>query len=165
MSDELSNHSCPACGSKATRIDPVGFYYQLTDDEVIAKENAERCAKESELPKYQFEDSVPQGTEYIGYECLRDVLREALDQAAMGKGKERHANDRPFDRQPMQELSDMLNTPAGLIFQACKKATEGQRLGGDRAIREWLGAINYLAGAIIYLRRHSEKTPGKTEAT
>ena len=38
-----------------------------------------------------------------GYESLAQVLQEAYDQAARGKGAERHANDLPFDQQPMQQ--------------------------------------------------------------
>ncbi len=110
-------------------------------------------------------NDFPDAFTFPGYETLWSVLKEAFDQAASGKGKERHANGRPFDRQPMQEFSAMLDTDAGLIFQAMKKAAEGHRLGGERAIREYLGAINYLAGAIIYLRSKDEKETGKTEST
>jgi len=40
-----------------------------------------------------------------GYESLAQVLQEAYDQAARGKGAERHANDLPFDQQPMQQIA------------------------------------------------------------
>ncbi len=39
-----------------------------------------------------------------GYDCLRHVLALALQQANAGKGKERHANGKPFDRQPIMEI-------------------------------------------------------------
>jgi len=35
-----------------------------------------------------------------GYEPLFNVLMEALRQASCGKGKERHANNKPFIEQP-----------------------------------------------------------------
>jgi len=89
------------------------------------------------------------------YAVLRNVLNRAYEQASEGKGAERHANGKPFEDQPMQTLSQTLDTEAGLIFQACKKAAEGLKYKGDnakeRAIKEYLGAINYLAGAVIYL--------------
>lgn len=83
-----------------------------------------------------------------GYASLADVLNRAFDQAARGKGAERHAQGQPFDRQPMQDLIRL----HGIGFatgQASKKAQEAHRLPRDRAVAELLGAINYLAGAII----------------
>jgi len=98
------------------------------------------------------------------YLSLRKVLDTAYAQAAYGKGKERHANSKPFEEQPMQALSDQIGSEAGLIFQACKKATEGLRMGDtERTIKEYLGAINYLAGAVIFLEKKA-KTTQPTEA-
>lgn len=88
------------------------------------------------------------------YGALRDVLDRAFAQAANGKGAERHANGLPFEQQPMQTISNSLGTNAGLLFQAAKKAQESQRLQHDAAVRELLGAINYLAGAVIWLESH-----------
>lgn len=95
-----------------------------------------------------------------GYDSLYLVLREALDQASTGKGRERHANDLAFDDQPMQKLIDLY----GVGFahgQAAKKMQEaqGMLLRGeiDKAIHEVLGAINYAAGAIISMKKQQEK--------
>ena len=85
-----------------------------------------------------------------GYESLADVLQRALDQAQCGKGAERHATGLPFDQQPMQSISKLVGSADGLVYQAIKKAQESQRLPEGRDIAELLGAINYLAGAIIY---------------
>lgn len=89
---------------------------------------------------------------YKGYEQLEAILNEALEQAAAGKGKERHANERSFEDQPMQLVSKLTGDNHGLAFQAIKKVQESLRLPDDRAERELLGAINYIAGMIIYLR-------------
>lgn len=89
---------------------------------------------------------------YKGYEQLEAILNEALEQAAAGKGKERHANERSFEDQPMQLISKLTGDNHGLAFQAIKKVQESLRLPDDRAERELLGAINYIAGMIIYLR-------------
>jgi hypothetical protein len=85
-----------------------------------------------------------------GYESLARVLRAAYAQAADGKGKERHAGGQPFDEQPMQTIASMvgLGFPLG---QAIKKIQESQRMDRDAAVRELLGAINYIAGAVIAL--------------
>lgn len=83
-----------------------------------------------------------------GYEKLADVLQRAFDQAARGKGKERHAQGEPFDRQVMQDGARRFGVGA-LLFQAFKKSEESQRLEGQRGINELLGAIVYLAGAVI----------------
>lgn len=85
-----------------------------------------------------------------GYESLLYVLIRAYDQAAQGKGAERHACSRPFTAQPMQSISELLGSETGLLYQAMKKIQESQRLEPNAAIRELLGAINYIAGAIIF---------------
>jgi len=90
-----------------------------------------------------------------GYESLVDVLRMAYEQAANGKGNERHANGLPFDDQPMQVISELLDTPFGMAFQAIKKVQEGLRLPTkERQIAEILGAINYLSGIVVYLNKN-----------
>lgn len=88
----------------------------------------------------------------VGYESLAGVLREAYTQAAVGKGHERHSNGEPFDRQVMADMAHRFGVGA-LLGQAFKKSEESQRLGDERGIMELLGAINYLAGAVIAIRR------------
>lgn len=90
-----------------------------------------------------------------GYEPLAEILQTALDQAQAGKGKERHANGREFDRQPIMEIGRMvgLGYPTG---QAKKKIQEAvgmfNRGEADRAVNELLGAIIYSAAAILLIR-------------
>ena len=107
-------------------------------------------------------DASPEGPnedeilESEAYDLLRFVLEQAYDQAAKGKGKERHANGRSFNEQPMQKLIDIY----GLGFslgQAGKKAQEAMRMEYPAARRELLGAIVYIAGSIVALdRAHSD---------
>jgi len=85
------------------------------------------------------------------YQGLQRVLQLALEQASAGKGNERHANGKPFDKQPMMEISRMIGGPAGCFYQAMKKTQEASRMEPDAAKREILGAINYLAGAYLLL--------------
>lgn len=92
-----------------------------------------------------------------GYESLAAVLQRAYDQAAKGKGAERHAVSRPFTEQPMQSISGLLGSPDGLLYQAMKKVQESKRLDKDAGVRELLGAVNYLAGAIIFIEAGSER--------
>lgn len=88
------------------------------------------------------------------YIKLRSILDRAYDQAASGKGKERHANDKPFDKQPIAEIGRMVGTGYNL-GQAMKKAQEAQGMANrgekDKAAHELLGAINYLASAIMLI--------------
>lgn len=87
-----------------------------------------------------------------GYETLAAVLACALDQAAEGKGKERHAqSDTPFHKQPMCEIARMVGV-GYQTGQAMKKTQEAMRLPAGKDEAELLGAINYLAGAVIILR-------------
>ena len=85
------------------------------------------------------------------YEKLNNVLGDAFNQASSGKGKERHAQDLPFDQQPMRKIVDLVGVGFAL-GQAIKKAQESLRMEPDAAYRELLGAINYLAGAALYYR-------------
>lgn len=83
-----------------------------------------------------------------GYHELFDVLREALEQAQVGKGEERHGNGLSFLEQPALTITRAVGRgfPLG---QAMKKIQESQRMDPDAAKRELLGAINYLAAAIL----------------
>ena len=88
------------------------------------------------------------------YAALWRVLGAAYDQAANGKGKERHANDKPFTAQPIMEIARMVG-PGYQLGQAMKKAQEAggmiQRGQPDRAKAELLGAINYLAACVLLI--------------
>jgi hypothetical protein len=92
--------------------------------------------------------------EYQGpkeYESLANVLHDAFDQAASGKGKERHANgDEQFEDQICCSVSKRIGV-AGPLFQVIKKADEASRMKPEAAVRELYGAINYAAAAIIVL--------------
>jgi len=92
----------------------------------------------------------------LGYSSLACVLGRAFDQAANGKGKERHAGELPFDQQPMQTLCGLYGVGFAL-GQAAKKTQEAQRLPRDRAVAELLGAINYLAGAVIFMESQPQE--------
>lgn len=86
------------------------------------------------------------------YGELRRVLRLAYDQAASGKGAERHGDGRPFERQRIMNLARDVG-PGGLAFQVCKKTQEatGAILKGqhERARCDLLGAIVYLAAEYL----------------
>ena len=96
-----------------------------------------------------------------GYESLASVLDEALAQAQSGKGKERHASGEAFEDQQICRLcrEDGIGFATG---QAKKKATESHRLEGEFGVKELLGAINYLAAAVI-VRRESRAGTGISE--
>lgn len=90
------------------------------------------------------------------YGHLSRVLLLALEQASSGKGAQRHGMGKPFQEQPMMEISRMLNgSPVGCMYQAMKKTQEACRMDTDAAQRELLGAINYLAGAYLLLEERS----------
>jgi hypothetical protein len=89
------------------------------------------------------------------YAALDRVLKMAHEQASRGKGKERHANGQPFDRQPIMELGRMFG-PGFAAGQAAKKAQEAMGMigRGDKkaAVAELLGGINYLAACIMLVQ-------------
>lgn len=95
-----------------------------------------------------------------GYEHLRAILDAAHDQAAYGKGRDRHANELPFVQQPIMQITrdEGLGFPIG---QARKKASEAHRMAKrceyDRAEADLLGAIVYLAAAVLAIREASRQ--------
>lgn len=96
-----------------------------------------------------------------GYGGLLNILVEALNQAQKGKGAERHnlGGDLPFEKQRMQSISELVGSVDGMSYQACKKITEGVNLPTlDRQVAELLGAINYIAGMIVFLRNRTKST-------
>ena len=100
-----------------------------------------------------------------GYDELAAILLDAFKQASEGKGAERHANDLPFDSQPMQTISDIFDSDKGMAFQVVKKLREGLDMPEyDRLERELLGSIVYTAGIIQWHKRRSaaKKEPKPT---
>ena len=92
------------------------------------------------------------------YRLLAGVLDEALQQAQGGKGIERHAgNGERFEDQQIVQLGEWMGSSTVFaIGQACKKSIESTRLPDDRARAELLGAINYLAAAVLIIDRRSK---------
>jgi hypothetical protein len=85
------------------------------------------------------------------YAELRQILDQAFDFAAKGKGAERHGNGLPWREQPHFHIAkDVgLGFPIG---QALKKLREGNNMDDvGRTRAEWLGAITYIASAIYAL--------------
>lgn len=75
----------------------------------------------------------------------------ALEQAAYGKGRERHANDLPFVEQPILTMAQMLDSDAGLAQQVIKKTIEARSLPTKQArINELRGTLVYAAAMILF---------------
>lgn len=75
----------------------------------------------------------------------------ALEQAAYGKGRERHANDLPFVEQPILTMAHMLDSDAGLAQQVIKKTIEARTLPTKQArINELRGTLVYAAAMILF---------------
>lgn len=88
------------------------------------------------------------------YKILQDTFDKAFLQASKGKGKERHANNEPFDEQPILWIEEKFNSFQ--LGQAVKKIYESQRLPTERAVNELYGAMVYLAARVLYLRKLEE---------
>jgi len=90
-----------------------------------------------------------------GYDSLAAELQHAFSQSAHGKGKQRHANAKPFDRQPIMEIGRMVG-PGYAAGQAMKKLQEAigmlKRGEADKALAELHGAIVYSAAAAALTR-------------
>lgn len=82
----------------------------------------------------------------------------ALEQAAYGKGRERHANDLPFTEQPILTMARMLDSDAGLAQQVIKKTIEARSLASKKArINELRGTLVYAAAMILFEEMFSNK--------
>lgn len=88
------------------------------------------------------------------YDKLLSILMDAFDQASKGKGVERHGNGLNFEDQDMLKTMDRVGIGFAL-GQAIKKITEGSRMRRTKAKQEFLGAIVYLAGAILWASQNS----------
>lgn len=98
------------------------------------------------------------------YQKLRDVLEAAYRQSAEGKGKERHANARDFDRQPILEIGRMVG-PGYQTGQSMKKCQEAIGMIGRgehaKAVHELLGSIVYAAAAVVLITELSLEAKAK----
>ena len=109
---------------------------------------------------WHFRDGVwvQDSADVKGYELLRNVFTRAFDQASQGKGKECHeSDDLPFHEQQMQTGAKIFGV-GSLLYQAFKKTNESQRLPLNHAVNEMLGAIVYIAGAIIRRELDGQET-------
>ena len=84
------------------------------------------------------------------------MLALAYDQAARGKGKERHANNKSFNKQPLMQLADKFGT-GFLLGQASKKLEECTSLPYGHDVKEILGAIVYSCAAVMHLELEAER--------
>lgn len=83
------------------------------------------------------------------YKELRRVVTEAIERAASGKGKERHANDNAFEDQQICQIPKWQGSIDGLTYQINKKAIETKRMSKEAAIKELQDVIVYAGAAII----------------
>jgi len=96
--------------------------------------------------------SITVPVEDPAYAKLRHVLGGAYDQAAVGKGRDRHVKHeaQAFEHQPICSMQRIYGS--GYAFgQVGKKMEESMRMDTKAAVAELYGAINYIAAAIIVL--------------
>lgn len=142
------------------QLDPKMRHFQAQvwniSDRVMDGEPVEK----GHIPPWRteiFNDDETIAIDCGGYENLRSILDEAYEQAASGKGKERHANGKPWEEQPIAEIGRMV----GVGFntgQAIKKLQESTRMEPEAACRELLGAIVYAASAIMLIREKLDRS-------
>ncbi|ENL9127512.1 hypothetical protein AB6J89_004719 [Salmonella enterica] len=129
---------------------PNTAFYQQTHGRDVSDSYISRLKDELTEGKLHWVRSVR------GYDDLFNVLALAYDQAARGKGKERHANDKPFNQQPLMQLADKFGT-GFLLGQASKKLEECTGLPYGQDVKEILGAIVYSCAAVMHLELEAER--------
>jgi len=80
----------------------------------------------------------------------------AYERASVGKGKERHADDKPFDKQQICELNRDFGNGYSL-GQIIKKAYEVRRLPAEEAVNELLDIMVYSAALVIVLKEDNRR--------
>lgn len=119
-----------------------------------AEEKIDRANPNQHLSPFLHHDVVlAEKSRAPGYFPLETVLCAAYAQAAAGKGKERHAAGDDFNDQPILSIGRLLKSADGEAYQAIKKLREGlmmhRRGESEAALREMLGAINYIAATAL----------------
>lgn len=119
-----------------------------------ADEKIDRANPDQHLSPFLHHDVVlAEKSRAPGYFPLETVLCAAYAQAAAGKGKERHAAGDDFNDQPILSIGRLLKSADGEAYQAIKKLREGlmmhRRGESEAALREMLGAINYIAATAL----------------
>lgn len=143
---KLRDGTVPDATAEARSI----FWHHSGDSSDIVAYRVVKEASEPRRPDAQPDDGASMFVP--GYEKLAAVMAKAYDQAARGKGKDRHANGKPFHEQPMLATCRNLGSIDGMLYQATKKSMEARGLPTrERALAEIYGAINYLAGAAILI--------------
>lgn len=167
---ERDSHEAKIAAAKVVKVgDVTGETYGCLDSAEWSPTIGQPEAANSEVPEHSnvpewwfIEDGkvkVRVVTQSDNYTTLRTILDAAFNHAATGKGKERHARDLPFDDQPIMQTTRLVGVgfPLG---QAIKKAGEAagmiERGELSAAEAECLGAINYLAGAVAWMREVKE---------
>lgn len=132
--------------------DGRNFFY---DSAMSARNRAEVVSEAVEV--------IADQQETQDYSRLREILDKAFDQAATGKGKERHENSLAWHEQPILTIGHMTG-PGFAVGQSIKK--QGEALGMlergqvDAALAEILGAIVYAAGAYELIRQTRKDIEG-----
>lgn len=149
------------CEEIADAVSKSGHDYRRDDDRPTAKEPL-TIPWQPTIGQPEAANSIIYHNDNGHYETLSRILNDAYDHAATGKGKERHARDLHFDKQPMLETTRLVG-PGFPLGQAIKKAGEAsgmiERGELDAAEAECLGAINYLAGAVAWMRERAAAMP------
>ena len=90
------------------------------------------------------------------YTGLKGILHDAFLRAAVGKGSDRHGNDKDFEEQPILRIQEMVGR-GFVLGQIIKKASESAKMEGKAFDDEMLDVIVYAAGAILYARNGGKK--------
>lgn len=146
----MSSRTCERCGSEYTR--PARSRTLFCSPS---------CARHQHIDQQRTaRGPAPAGPARLaaepGYESLALVLDEALADAQFGKGLARHASGEPFHDQQIVQFGEWMGNTGFAVGQACKKAIESTRLDATAARAELLGAINYLAAAVIVINRRGK---------
>jgi len=133
-------------------LERVAAGLPLTKDEVPGQNEAPLIPRKVTSP---IEAMAAQGTQsaptqVVGYEELERILKLAYNQAASGKGKQRHSKQaigfRPWHEQPILQIARMVGT-GGHAYQVQKKVQEAVTMQGNG---NFAGAKAEVLGAIVY---------------
>ncbi len=96
---------------------------------------------------------------------LKEIFEDAINQAANGKGMERHGTSEDFEKQPLYDIAKItgLRGPMYQVFKKTHEAIHCLEKGTftkDEAYTELLGALVYL-GAMTHMVKNNDSSRGQ----
>ena len=112
--------------------------------------------------KYQLSNKAVTGKQESKHHPLYEIYEDAVAQACVGKGNERHGMGKSFYDQKWVKLADIhgVGFLSGQAQKKLEEAFDAYRQGNCDMVwfeKELMGSLNYVAMSLLYLRRKENR--------